>query len=75
MTILLDIAGWFSPTARRLRRLILITAALIALPLFGQTLGTLTAQADAIAEEQDADSLERDYVPPADCDDDDQRGC
>ena len=56
-------------------RALIVTAALIALPLLGQTLGTLTAQADAIAEVQDADSLDRDYVPPADCDDDDSRGC
>ena len=58
-----------------MRRLILITAFVVGLPLLGQTLGTLTAQANAIAEVHDADSLERDYVPPADCDDDDQRGC
>ena len=56
-------------------RFLTITAFVIALPLLGQTLGTLTAKADAIAEVQDADSLERDYVPPADCCDEDERGC
>ena len=55
-------------------RALVVTAFVIGLPLLGQTLGTLTAQADAIAEVQDADSLERDYVPPADCCDDDSRG-
>ena len=58
-----------------MKRLILITALVIALPLLGQTLGTLTAQADSVSEIQDADSLERDFVPPADCCEDDQRGC
>ena len=58
-----------------MRRLIVITAFVIGLPLLGHTLGTLAAQADALAEVQDADSLERDYVPLADCDEDDSRGC
>ena len=58
-----------------MRRLILITAFVVGLPLLGHTLGTLAAQADALAEVQDADSLERDYVPPDDCCDDDQQGC
>ena len=56
-------------------RFLTITAFVIALPMLGHTLGTLAAQADALAEVQDADSLERDYVPPDDCDDDDERGC
>ena len=56
-------------------RFLTITAFVIALPMLGQALGTLTAKADAIAEVQDADSLELDYVPPADCCDDDERGC
>jgi len=60
-------------------RALLITALVIGLPLLGYTAGTLAAKADAlalgVAETQDADSLERDYIPPADCCDDDQRGC
>ena len=58
-----------------MRRLIIITGFVVGLPLLGHTLGTLTAQADALAEVQDADSLERDFVPPDDCDEDDSRGC
>jgi hypothetical protein len=58
-----------------MKRIIIITAFVAGLPMIGQTLGTLTAHADDLAEVQDADSQDRDYVPPDDCDNDDSRGC